>query len=157
MPSSPEAVRFFEHLVTVFSGAKRRRGAVKADPESSQPFQAGRDPRLLGAVLTKNFDDRGWTPFVARAAVLANWADIVGDDVAAHTTPDLIDDVVVVSCDSSAWATQLRMLRHQIEHEIVERFPDCGIERVDVVGPGAPNQIRGPRSVKWRGPRDTYG
>ena len=61
------------------------------------------------------------------------------------------------SAPSSAWATQLRMLRHQIEHEIVERFPDCGIERVDVVGPGAPNQIRGPRSVKWRGPRDTYG
>jgi predicted nucleic acid-binding Zn ribbon protein len=107
--------------------------------------------------LTKNFDERGWTPFVARAAVLANWTDIVGVDVAAHTTPTLEDDVLIVSCDSSAWATQLRMLRHEIEHEIIEHFPDCGIERVDVLGPGAPNQIRGPRSVKWRGPRDTYG
>jgi hypothetical protein len=157
MPNNPEGVRFFEHIVAVFSGTKRRKNSVKVDPEASQPFQAGRDPRLLGAVLTKNFDERGWTPFVARAAVLANWTDIVGVDVAAHTKPTLEDDVLIVSCDSSAWATQLRMLRHEIEHEIIEHFPDCGIERVDVLGPGAPNQIRGPRSVKWRGPRDTYG
>ena len=157
MPNNPEGVRFFEHIVAVFSGTKRRKNSVKVDPEASQPFQAGRDPRLLGAVLTKNFDERGWTPFVARAAVLANWTDIVGVDVAAHTTPTLEDDVLIVSCDSSAWATQLRMLRHEIEHEIIEHFPDCGIDRVDVLGPGAPNQIRGPRSVKWRGPRDTYG
>lgn len=157
MPHNLEAVRFFEHLVAVFAGTKRRKGTVSLDPEASQPFDAGRDPRLIGSLLTKSFDDRGWTPFVARAAVLANWSDIVGEDVAGHTTPDLVDDVLVVACDSSAWATQLRMLRHQIEHEIMERFPDCGIERVDVLGPGAPNQIRGPRSVKWRGPRDTYG
>lgn len=157
MQNNSEGVRFFEHIVAAFSGTKRRKNSVKVDPEASQPFQAGRDPRLLGAVLTKNFDERGWTPFVARAAVLANWTDIVGADVAAHTTPTLEDDVLIVSCDSSAWATQLRMLRHEIEHEIIEHFPDCGIERVDVLGPGAPNQIRGPRSVKWRGPRDTYG
>jgi predicted nucleic acid-binding Zn ribbon protein len=94
---------------------------------------------------------------LARASVLAQWDDVVGKEVAAHTNADLVDDVLVISCDSSAWATQLRMLRHDILREIEIRFPDHGIERVDVLGPGVPTEIRGPRSVKWRGPRDTYG
>lgn len=157
MPNHPEAIRFFEHIVAVFSGAKRKRKQRELDPDQSQPFEAGRDPRSIGAIVSTSIEDRGWTPFLARASILAQWEDIVGSDVAAHTNAELIEDVVVVSCDSSAWATQLRMLRHDILREIEMRFPDSGIERVDVLGPGVPTEIRGPRSVKWRGPRDTYG
>ena len=146
-----------EHVVAVFSGAKRKRKAVALDPDASQPFEPGRDPRSIGAIVGASIEDRGWTPFLARASVLAQWEDVVGKEVAAHTNADLVDDVLVVSCDSSAWATQLRMLRHDILREIEMRFPDHGIERVDVLGPGVPTEIRGPRSVKWRGPRDTYG
>lgn len=157
MPDRTEAHRFFEHIVTVFSGTKRRRKQRAIDPEQSLPFDPGRDPRRIGNIVADSLDSRGWTPLVARASVLSHWAEIVGEDVAAHTTADVVDDVVVVSCDSSAWATQLRMLRHDILNEIEIRFPDSGIERVEVLGPGVPTQIRGPRSVKWRGPRDTYG
>ena len=157
MASHPEAIRFFDHITTVFSGAKRKRKALELDPDQSQPFEKGRDPRSIGAIVSASIEDRGWTPFLARASVLAQWEDIVGTEVAAHTNAELIDDVVVVSCDSSAWATQLRMLRHDIAREIEVRFPDSGIERVEVLGPGVPTKISGPRSVKWRGPRDTYG
>ncbi|MFM6968446.1 MAG: DUF721 domain-containing protein [Microbacteriaceae bacterium] len=157
MASHPEAFRFFEHIVGVFSGAKRTKKPRELNPDESQPFEPGRDPRSIAAIVESSIEDRGWTPFLARASVLAQWEDLVGKEVAAHTNADLVDDVLVVACDSSAWATQLRMLRHDILREIETRFPDHGIERVDVLGPGVPTEIRGPRSVKWRGPRDTYG
>ena len=157
MANHPEGIRFFEHLVLVFSGAKRKKKPRELDPDVSQPFDPGRDPRSIGAVVSTSIDDRGWTPFISQASVLAQWDDIVGPDVAAHTNAELEDGVLTISCDSSAWATQLRMLRHDIIKEIEIRFPDTAIEKVEVFGPGVPTQIRGPRSVKWRGPRDTYG
>ena len=135
MASHPEALRFFEHVAAVFSGAKRRRKARELDPDQSQPFEPGRDPRSIAAIVSTSIEDRGWTPFLARASVLAQWDDIVGAEVAAHTNAELVDDVIKVSCDSSAWATQLRMLRHDIAREIEVRFPDSGIERVEVFGP----------------------
>lgn len=152
-----EAVRFFHHIAEVFSGRKRRFAAVKSDPVGSLAFDAGRDPRTIGDVISTAITDRGWAPFLARESVLENWADIVGDDVAAHTIPEILDDLVTVRCDSSAWATNLRIMRHEILTSIVAQFPDCGLLKISVVGPGVPNQIRGPRSVRWRGPRDTYG
>jgi predicted nucleic acid-binding Zn ribbon protein len=115
------------------------------------------DTRRIGDVLGTTITDRGWAPFLARESVLENWADIVGDDVAAHTIPEITDELVTVRCDSSAWATNLRIMRHEILAGILARFPDSGLLKISVVGPGVPNQIRGPRSVKWRGPRDTYG
>jgi predicted nucleic acid-binding Zn ribbon protein len=161
MPKSPvdptEAVRFFHHIAEVFSGRKRRLAVVKSDPVGSLAFEAGRDPRSIGDVISTAITDRGWAPFLARESVLENWADIVGDDVAAHTIPEITDDLVTVRCDSSAWATNLRIMRHEILAGILARFPDSGLVKISVVGPGVPNQIRGPRSVKWRGPRDTYG
>lgn len=152
-----EAVRFFRHIAEVFSGRKRR--SMTAAPEliGSKAFDAGRDPHPIGTVISNTITDRGWAPFVAREAVAENWANIVGDDVAAHTLPEIVDELVTVRCDSSAWATNLRIMRHEILANILARFPEAGLEKIIVVGPGVPNQIRGPRSVKWRGPRDTYG
>lgn len=161
MPKPPvdptEAVRFFLHIAEVFSGRKRRKASVTTEPVGSLEFEPGRDPRSIGALLNQAIDERGWAPFLARESVLENWADIVGDDVAAHTTPEITDDLVTVRCDSSAWATNLRIMRHDILAGILARFPDSELTKISVLGPGVPNQIRGPRSVKWRGPRDTYG
>lgn len=161
MPNSPvdpsEAVRFFLHITEVFSGRKRRAVVVTTNPIGSLEFEPGRDPRSIGSLVDTAITERGWAPFLARESVLENWAEIVGDDVAAHTTPELVDDAITVRCESSAWATNLRIMRHEILAGILARFPDSGISKISVVGPGVPNQIRGPRSVKWRGPRDTYG
>ncbi len=152
-----EAVRFFEHLVEIFSGRKRRRTVVPTEPQGSMPFEKGRDPMSIGSIVNRTIAERGWAPFLSKESVLDQWADIVGEDVAAHTNPVIDDELITVRCDSSAWATNLRLMRHEILAELLKKFPDCGIEKISVVGPGVPNQIRGPRSVKWRGPRDTYG
>lgn len=161
MPEKPvnpsEAVRFFLHLSEVFSGRKRRSPVVYTEPQGSLEFEPGRDPRSIGAIMNRAIDERGWTPFLAKESVLEKWSEIVGKDVAAHTVPEISEELVTVRCDSSAWATNLRLLRHEILASILDQFPDSGIEKITVVGPGVPNQIRGPRRVKWRGPRDTYG
>lgn len=152
-----EAERFFDHLVVVFGGPKRTRRGPAVDETGSKAFDKGRDPRSIGSIVLKQVELNGWKPFLARASVIEDWVDVVGPEVAAHCEPDLDETVLTISCDSSAWATQLRMLRHDILRTIDERFPETGIEQIHVVGPGVPHQIRGPRRVKWRGPRDTYG
>lgn len=152
-----EAERFFEHLVAVFGGPKRSRRGRVADQPGTQAFEKGRDPRSIGALIIKQADDNGWGPHLARASVIEDWVDLVGSEVAAHTQPDLDEAVLTIACDSSAWATQLRILRHDILRAIDERYPGTGIELIHVLGPGVPTQIRGPRRVKGRGPRDTYG
>jgi predicted nucleic acid-binding Zn ribbon protein len=67
------------------------------------------------------------------------------------------DGVLAVRCDSTAWATQLRLMRTKVTTEIALKFPDAGIESVRFDGPNAPSWKRGPRSIPGRGPRDTYG
>jgi predicted nucleic acid-binding Zn ribbon protein len=161
MPDSPvdanEAIRFFEHIMEVFAGRKRRRNTAVAEPQGSLPFEKGRDPRSIALIMSRTISERGWTPFLSRESILEKWPDIVGDDVAAHTVPEIDEALVTVRCDSSAWATNLRLLRHEILAKIIAEFPDSGLEKISVVGPGVPHQINGPRRVKWRGPRDTYG
>jgi len=157
-PANPsEAIRFFEHLVEIFSGRKRSRNSVTAELKGSLPFEKGRDPRLIGSIVSRTITERGWAPFLSRESVIDQWEDIVGIDVAAHTVAEIDEDLITVRCDSSAWATNLRLMRHEILAELLAKFPNSGIEKISVIGPGVPNKIRGPRSVKWRGPRDTYG
>jgi predicted nucleic acid-binding Zn ribbon protein len=65
--------------------------------------------------------------------------------------------VLVVRCESTAWATQLRMMRSELLVRIGERFPGADIQSIRFQGPDAPSWKRGPRSIPGRGPRDTYG
>ena len=62
-----------------------------------------------------------------------------------------------VRCESTAWATQLRLMRTQLVTEIGSRFPEAAVETIRFQGPDAPTWKRGPRSIPGRGPRDTYG
>lgn len=125
---------------------------------SSAPFAAGRDPHGLADVIDSLASKMGWTSPLARSELLASWADLVGSETAEHSEPVAIEDgVLTVRCDSTAWATQLRLMRSQISTTIAQRFPDAGIQSVRFEGPNAPSWKRGPRSIPGRGPRDTYG
>lgn len=135
--------------------ASRRSARAKSD---SSPFGAGRDPEGLAGVLDGMTQQLGWNSPLARGELLASWPSLVGDEVAAHSTPAGIDDgLLTVQCDSTAWATQLRMMRSDILTRIVREFPDAMVTNVKFLGPGAPSWKRGPRSIPGRGPRDTYG
>lgn len=95
---------------------------------------------------------------MARAELMVEWPRLVGVDVAAHTTPVSSDHgVIEVDCDSSAWATQLRLMRGELLAALVEKFPNADIVEIRINAPGAPSWKHGSRSVPGRGPRDTYG
>lgn len=138
-------------------GATARKRATKKEG-ATVPFGAGRDPHGLGDVIDSLTSKLGWTSPLARSELLASWAEVVGAETAEHSTPAGIEDgVLTVHCDSTAWATQLRLMRSQVTTTIAQRYPDAGIHSVRFEGPNAPSWKRGPRSIPGRGPRDTYG
>lgn len=138
-----------------YTSRKRR---IKVRDAVSVPFGEGRDPHGLGDVMDLLTASMGWTSPLSRSDLLVSWPSIVGAETAEHAVPTGIEEgVLVIRCDSTAWATQLRLMRSQVTTAIAQRFPEAGIESVRFDGPNAPSWKRGPRSVPGRGPRDTYG
>jgi predicted nucleic acid-binding Zn ribbon protein len=135
-----------------------RKRAKNKKEGASVPFGVGRDPRGIDAILDGLTNRLGWNSSLAKADLLASWTELAGAETALHSEPVGIEDgILTVRCDSTAWATQLRLMRGQITTSIAQRFPDAGIESVKFDGPNAPSWKRGTRSIPGRGPRDTYG
>ena len=103
--------------------------------------------------------ETGWELAVATGSVFGRWEQIVGPDLAAHTAPDgLADGELTVLADSTAWATQLRLLAADLVRKLNAELGDGSVRRVNVRGPGARPRSAGQWRVKGsRGPRDTYG
>lgn len=123
------------------------------------PFATGRDPELLGDQIERMIAERGWEGDVSAGAVMGRWPDLVGEQVAAHTEPVSYEDgVLTVRADSTAWATQLRLLTSAILTRVTEDVGPDVVGELRVVGPSAPSWRKGARRVSGgRGPRDTYG
>jgi predicted nucleic acid-binding Zn ribbon protein len=164
LENTPEHISVYLRMRQVFGqpGARsadaRKRVKNKKKEGASVPFGAGRDPRGIDDVLLGLTARLGWNSPLAQADLLSSWAELAGDETAEHSTPAGIEDgILTVHCDSTAWATQLRLMRGQITTQIAQKFPDAGIQSVKFEGPNAPSWKRGPRSIPGRGPRDTYG
>ena len=136
----------------------RPRRRVKDVPVGERST-AGRDPKLLGDQLDQFVTERGWVGDVAVGAVIGRWSQIVGPEIAQHCAPvDFVDGVLTVRADSTAWATQLRLLSSSLLTRLAEDVGEGTVGELRVVGPGAPTWSRGQRRVQdGRGPRDTYG
>jgi predicted nucleic acid-binding Zn ribbon protein len=101
---------------------------------------------------------RGWSPRVSEGTVLGRWPQVVGEDISAHAEPiSLREGVLSISAESTAWATQLRMMQSQILAKIAVAVGDGVVKTLRITGPSAPSWRKGERHVKGRGPRDTYG
>ena len=145
--------RFGDPAITTKDGRRRTRQAG-----GSEPFTSGRDPLRLGGALDRLVGEAGWQGEMAQGGVLAEWPRIVGADIADKTTPDGIEDgLLVVRCQSTAWEQQMRLMRAEITTRIVQAFPEAGIVGIRFVGPQQHSFLRGPRTVRGRGPRDTWG
>jgi len=136
------------------SARRRRRGT----DDESVPYGAGRDPRGIAQVMDQLTTELGWRAPLAKSEVMAEWGELVGAETAAHSEPVSIEHgVLTVQCASTAWATQLRIMRNELLKHLAVRFPDARIESIRFLGPDVPTWKRGPRAVPGRGPRDTYG
>ena len=133
------------------AGGRRLRGYSGPGPDP-------RDPQLFGAVLERLMKARGWEKPKAEATVFGAWEKVVGQDIAKHSRPVKLDaGVLTVEAESTAWATQLRMLAATLLRSIAKEVGHNVVTRLNIHGPAAPSWNKGPRRVPGRGPRDTYG
>jgi predicted nucleic acid-binding Zn ribbon protein len=140
-----------------FPEQRKSAGSLRA----GQPPRRERrdDPAPLDAAIGGLIAEAGWDLAVAIGSLFGRWAQIVGPDLAAHTTPaGLTDGELVVTADSTAWATQLRLLAGDLVRRLNAELGDGTVRRVNVRGPGGPARRPGEWRVRGgRGPRDTYG
>lgn len=141
------------------SGRKRSGGGVKGRRRRwSGPGPDDRDPQPFGRLVSRVSMDRGWSPRLTDATVLGRWPQLVGPDIADHSTPvSLREGELTLLAESTAWATQLRTLQRQLLTRLAAAVGPNVVRRIRVVGPSSPSWRHGPRHVRGRGPRDTYG
>jgi predicted nucleic acid-binding Zn ribbon protein len=136
-----------------------RRTSRRVDPQASGAHPDERDPQLLDSTIGRLIDDQGWGTDVRVHRVFSRWDVLVGREVAQHCVPEsFADGRLVVRTDSTAWATQMRMLAPTVLRRLNAELGDGTVTRIEVLGPHGPSWKRGLRSVRdGRGPRDTYG
>ena len=135
--------------------SSRRRGAAR----SSGARPDDRDPQLLGAAMDRLVASHGWELDLKVQGVFGRWAELVGSEVADHCTPEAFaDGRLVVRTDSTAWATQLKLLAPAIVRRLNEDLGHGTVTVIEVLGPHLPSWTKGRLSSRdGRGPRDTYG
>jgi predicted nucleic acid-binding Zn ribbon protein len=139
-------------------GSTPRRVAGTSRRRWSGPGPDSRDPQLLGRVARDLARNRGWSDRVAQGAVFGRWPAVVGEQIAAHATPSsLHDGVLTVTAESTAWATQLRMVQAQLIAKIAAAVGDGVVTSLKIIGPAGPSWRKGRYHIAGRGPRDTYG
>lgn len=124
----------------------------------SGPGPDPRDPQPLGAVLNRLVKARGWQQPAAEATVFGAWERVVGAEVAQNSRPVKLENgELTVEARSTAWATQLRLLAGSLLKQIASEVGHNVVRKLHIHGPAAPSWSKGPRRVRGRGPRDTYG
>ncbi|HEX6249193.1 MAG TPA: DciA family protein [Nocardioidaceae bacterium] len=131
----------------------------RTDAKASGAFPDDRDPQLLDSTIGRLVAEQGWSTDVRVHGVFSRWDRLVGREVAQHCHPEsYADGKLVVRTDSTAWATQMRLLAPTAVRRLNEELGDGTVTVIDVLGPHGPTWRKGPRSVRdGRGPRDTYG
>lgn len=138
------------------AGGRGRRGRGRGG--WSGPGPDPRDPQLFGALLGQLMRDRGWQRPAAEASLFGAWERVVGPEVAQHCRPVRLEaGELTLEASSTAWATQLRLLTGSLLKQIAAAVGHNVVTKLRVHGPAAPSWNRGPRRIRGRGPRDTYG
>jgi predicted nucleic acid-binding Zn ribbon protein len=140
------------------SGPARAGSGRWSDARRSGSGPDERDPELVGVAVERMVADRGWQTARAVGGVEGRWGQIVGPELAEHCRPEVFDDgVLTVQADSTAWATQVRLLAVSVLARLNADLGAGTVTSLRVIGPSGPSWKKGRLSVKGRGPRDTYG
>jgi predicted nucleic acid-binding Zn ribbon protein len=136
-------------------GAPRRK---RRGTSSSGAHPDDRDPQTIDVTLGRFVSDQGWETELRVHGVFSRWDAIVGREVAQHVKPEsFADGRLLVRTDSTAWATQMKLLAADVVRRLNDVLGDETVRVIDVAGPRAPSWVKGRLRVKGRGPRDTYG
>lgn len=121
---------------------------------------SSRDPKPLSDLIDNLTEQTELAAPLAVSGLTFGWAEIVGDEVADHVAIEHFNQdtgELILKADSTAWATQIRMLVVAINNKIDEEIGVGIVQTITVLGPKAPSWKYGQRRVQGRGPRDTYG
>lgn len=126
----------------------------KNKPEAAR--DAG-EPKAIGELIDQLVTQREWKDGLSEGEIFVRWREVVGDDIASKSEPiEIKDEKLFIQCTSTAWATQLNLVKNQLLESIQKVAP--GIKALEIFGPNAPSWRRGLRTVQgFQGPRDTYG
>jgi len=136
-----------------------RQASRRSAKEASRAARAAGEPVAFGSALGEVLAERGWQAQAASASVLSRWDSLVGEQVAAHCRPTrLRDGELVIEAESTAWATQLRLLSRTLTAKLGEQLGVDVVRTLVIRGPSGPDWRHGGlRVTGGRGPRDTYG
>ena len=135
------------------SGARKKREIVQ-----EERVDLG-DPEKIGNILNELVDSRGWRKGIAEGNLFSDWREIVGTDIADHSTPiTLFEGKLTIQTSSTAWSTQLRLMSSELLGKIRQSAPGALVDELVIIGPHAPSWKRGLRTIRGaQGPRDTFG
>jgi predicted nucleic acid-binding Zn ribbon protein len=137
-------------------GTAPRRGVVR--PLRPKSVRDALEPMRFGEAIQNLVAQKGWEETTTKADVLANWDKVVGSEIADHCRPvSLEDGELVLVAESTAWATQLRLLSKTLLKRVQDHAGSGIATKVTVRGPAQPDWRKGKLRVQGRGPRDTYG
>jgi len=96
------------------------------------------DPKPLDELLSTLVSGRGWGERMRFGRLREEWADVVGPDVAARSTPVALNaGVLSIRADGAAWATELTLLSRSIVDK-VDSYLGGGVVREVRVSAGPP-------------------
>ena len=143
-------------LYNSFKGNKRT-FFNKPTKENTELNSRNDEPTLVGELINELVENRDWKSGLAEGEVFVKWREIVGDEIATHSEPlEVKNSKLFIKCSSSAWATQLNLVKRQLLESIQKIAP--AISELEILGPNAPSWRKGLRTIQGaKGPRDTYG
>lgn len=153
-----DPLKLARELANAYRGEARKKPTKKGAAKPKVHRDDREDPIPVSGVMRDLVEEQGWTSSLAGTRVFSDWSAIVGPQIAENTRVDHFSDgIVYISARSTAWAKELTLLAPKIVAKLNEHLGDGQVQRIDVKGPQAYSWKSGPRSVKGRGPRDTYG
>lgn len=173
-PDDPiaEAYRRMKQLGATNAGNKdtvvpRRKPPMGSSVRRGRGRPTGKDGRALppkdraetfSAVLSHTVSTMDWSKKLAGGLVFSHWEELVGERIAQNTKVEMLKGTTLfISCTSTAWATNLRLMQKQILSAIATKVGPDVITEMKIFGPQVPSWRFGRLHVKGRGPRDTYG
>ena len=145
-------------LYNSFKGGRRTFStARKNDKEKNIGDRESGEPKAVADLINELVNERDWQGGLSEGEIFIKWREIVGDEIANRCEPvEIKNQKLFIQCSSTAWATQLNLVKTQVLQSIQKITPS--INDLEILGPNAPSWRKGLRSIQGsKGPRDTYG
>jgi predicted nucleic acid-binding Zn ribbon protein len=130
----------------------------KKETEQQERIELG-EPQKINNILNELIVSRDWRKGIAEGNLFSDWREIVGEEIADHSTPiTLYEGKLTIQTSSTAWSTQLRLMNDELLRKIRQSAPGAVVDDLIIIGPHAPSWKRGLRTIRGaKGPRDTFG